>query len=64
MAPHELQTLLDLRGQLRREIELAEGKKLFTLPAKRKLAAVQKEISRMNRNETKGNLFDAQLDLF
>jgi hypothetical protein len=56
--------MLALRDQLRREIELAEEKKIPTHQAKRKLAAVQKEIARMKKQEIKGNLFDTQLDLF
>jgi hypothetical protein len=56
--------MLALREQLRREIELAEEKKIPTLQAQRKLVAVQKEIARIKKHQTKGNLFDTQLDLF
>lgn len=64
MTKPELHTLLALRDQLRREIELAEEKKIPTHQSQRKLVAVQKEIARMKKQETKGNLFDTQLDLF
>ena len=59
-----LEELLALRGQLRREIELAKEKGISTQPAKRKLAAVNKEIVRIKSGEVKGGLFDTQLDMF
>jgi len=60
----ELKELIELQGHLRREIELAEEKKIATQPAKRRLAAANKEIAKIKSGETKGDLFDTQLDLF
>ena len=60
----ELQELLALQGQLGREIELANEKKVPPLQAKRKLAAVNREIAKIKSGDTKGDLFDPQLMLF
>jgi hypothetical protein len=60
----ELEKLLMLQGQLRREIELAKQKGIPRLLARRKLAAVSREIAVIKSRETKGDLFDTQLNLF
>lgn len=60
----DLKELLTRREQLRREIEIANERGTPTLLARRKLAAVNKEIAKIKNRETKGNLFDTQLDLF
>jgi hypothetical protein len=60
----DLKELLTRREQLRREIEIANEKGIPTLLARRKLAAVNKDIAQIKRRETKGNLFDIQLNLF
>ena len=64
MTNPELQELLALRAQLRLEHDLAKEKGMTALPTKRKLAAVNKEIANIKSRETKGNLFDTQMDLF
>jgi len=46
--------LLTLQAQLRREIELADEKGIPTQPAKRKSAAVNREIAKIKRGETNG----------
>jgi hypothetical protein len=61
---HEPKKLLALREQLRRKTELAKEKGIPTMPGKRKLAAVNKERAKIKDGDTKGGLFDTQLDLF
>ena len=60
----KLEELLRLKGQLRREIALANERRVPTLSAKRKLAVVNKEIAKTKSGKTRGDLFDTQLDLF
>jgi len=60
----EMKELIELQGQLRRDIELAKEKGMPTQPAKRKLVAVNKDLAKSKRRDAKANLFDAQLDLF
>ena len=60
----KLEELPGLRGQLRREIALANERRVPMLSAKRKLAVVNKEIAKTKSGKTRGDLFDTQLDLF
>lgn len=60
----ELKDLVELQGQLRRDIELAEKKGIPALSAKRKLVAVNKELAKLKQRKRTANLFDTQLDLF
>ena len=60
----DLKELAEMQGQSRREIELAEERGMPTLPAKRRPAAVNKEISKIKRVEPKRGQFDLQQELF
>jgi hypothetical protein len=56
--------LQQIQGQLRREIELAHGKGIPTREAQGLLAKVNQDLERLREKESKGNLFDVQMELF
>jgi hypothetical protein len=56
--------LQQLQGQLRREIELAHEKGMPTHEAQRLLSKVNQDLVRLKEKETKGTLFEIQMELF
>ena len=59
-----IEELQRLQGQLRREIELVQQKRMPSHEAQQLLTRINKDIAKLRQKELKGNLFDTQMELF